>query len=207
MSVGETGRRTLADPQGYFSLDDLPPGDHELAISHVGYAAHAAPVSVSADRTLEVRARLSPDPVALEPIVVTTLRDIRLERRGFYERREWGERIGAGHFFDREAVRRRAPARISHLLGDLPRVRLRCAGGRGCQVRTITSPTCSHMTVYVDGIRVMAGDGGRSVDYSLDDLVNVAEVAALEVYTGAASIPAEYAGPDAQCGVVAIWTG
>lgn len=63
------------------------------------------------------------------------------------------------------------------------------------------------MTLYVDGIRVLAGDGGRRVDHGIDVLVNPAAIAAVEVYSGATSLPAEYAGVTGRCGVVALWTG
>ncbi|WP_423924508.1 carboxypeptidase regulatory-like domain-containing protein [Candidatus Palauibacter sp.] len=41
---------------------------------------------------------------------------------------------------------------------------------------------------------------------SINDLVLPTEIAGIEVYTGAAALPAEFGGHDARCGAVVIWT-
>lgn len=41
---------------------------------------------------------------------------------------------------------------------------------------------------------------------TINDYVLPAEIAGLEVYTGAAALPAEFAGYDARCGAAVIWT-
>ena len=40
----------------------------------------------------------------------------------------------------------------------------------------------------------------------IDQFVLPLEVAGVEIYKGAASLPAEFGGADSQCGVVAVWT-
>lgn len=213
IELGDGGERAVADAQGYFALDEVPPGDRPFEVRHFGYQPVADTVSVIADRTVDVRVAMSATPFELEPIVVTAVRDRRLEMRGFYDRREWSERLGQGVFFEKEAIERRRPVRISHLIGDAQGIRLDCPSSRGCTIRSATargrrlpgsSVGCESVTVYLDGVRVISGDRGAGV--SIDELVLPAEVTAVEVYTGAASIPGEFSGPTAQCGVVAIWT-
>lgn len=41
---------------------------------------------------------------------------------------------------------------------------------------------------------------------SLDNLVHPSDVAAIEAYAGAASVPAEFGGSTGRCGAIAIWT-
>jgi hypothetical protein len=49
--------------------------------------------------------------------------------------------------------------------------------------------------------------GGRNIaPASVDGLVIPAEVEAVEVYDGPGSLPAEFGGSNAGCGVVVIWT-
>ncbi len=208
VTVAGTDAWTETDRNGYFLLEGVAPGELVIEVRHVGYGTVADSVSLPADRTLEVRVALSADPVELEPLVVTALRDRRLEVRGFYDRRQWGERTGNGRFFTVEEIERRNPLRISHLVRDVPGIRLACEGSRGCAIRAVRAPTCSHIAVYVDGVRMISGDAGARAGArgTVDELVHAAEVAAVEVYPGPASVPAEFSGPTGQCGAVAIWT-
>ena len=58
--------------------------------------------------------------------------------------------------------------------------------------------------MYIDGI-LLRGPSGRSTGRP-DPYVKPVEIAGVEVYRRAASLPGEFAGSDARCGVVAIWT-
>jgi hypothetical protein len=60
------------------------------------------------------------------------------------------------------------------------------------------------MSVYVDGS--LALGAGRRDPVSIDELVRPGEIAAVEVYPSAASVPAEYTGTTGRCGAVVIWT-
>lgn len=200
-----TGRRGQTDEAGYVLLGEVNPGDYALSVRHLGYAEARDSVSVVPDRTTEVRMELSADPVELEPLVVTALRDARLEARGFYERREWGERLGQGRFFGREEIERRSPARVSHLAQEVPGLRVRCTGARSCAVVPARAAGCEHVAVYLDGARVIDEEdtlGGPS----LDELVSPMDLAAVEAYPGAASVPAEFAGSTGRCGALVLWT-
>lgn len=204
--VVDQGSRTQTDGEGYFRLDDVMPGDHVVEIAHLGFESVNEVISVVADRTLDLRVEMSADPIALEPLVVTALRDRRLELRGFYERRSWGERSGLGTFLDAEAIERRAPALTSSLLREVPGISVRCSGGqRGCLVgATRGAADCPRLNVFINGS--LAIGVNRRDPPSVDELVRPGELAAVEVYPGAASAPAEYTGSDGRCGAVVIWT-
>ena len=77
------------------------------------------------------------------------------------------------------------------------------------------------MSVYLDG-RLMRPEGqGGSASFgandatgivAIDDIVNVNDVAAIEIYATAANAPGELvpatgAAAQGACGIVAIWTG
>jgi hypothetical protein len=57
--------------------------------------------------------------------------------------------------------------------------------------------------VYLDRMLLNPGRGERAV---IDDWVLPGEVEAVEVYDSPASLPAEFGGSRAGCGVVVIWT-
>jgi len=205
-SVTVRGAQATArtDELGYFALDDVLPGDHVVDITHLGFEPVAEPVSVVADRTVDLSVELSADPIALEPLVVTAIRDRRLETHGYYERRTWGERTGSGQFLDATAIERRAPARATSLLADMPGVHVTCAGSPGCVVGSSRVTGCTQMNVYLNG--TLAVGEGRTSSLAIDELVLPAEIAAVEVYAGASSVPAEYSGSSGRCGAVVIWT-
>jgi len=160
---------------------------------------------VVADRTVDLRVALSADPIALEPLVVTALRDRRLELRGFYDRRTSGERLGQGFFFERVELEKRTLADVTSLFRELPGVEVRCSGSRNCRVGSTRRTGCTQMDVYVNGSLVI-GDS-RMDPVGIDELVRPADIAAMEVYTSAASVPADFSGMTGRCGAIVIWTG
>ena len=227
-AVSVPGRTEVvqSNRRGRFVLTGLSVGEHEISIRHLGYAPLRHPVHVTRGLTTEVTVDLSPDPVALAPLVTTATRPRRLEIKGFYERKYWAELIGGGAFFTAEDIERRNPVRITHMIADAPGVRLgNCdVWGHGCKLYSTThargfSDQGCKLNIFLDGnlaIRgsrerwsLTAGSGGSdglNPRESINDLVLPTEIAGIEVYTGAAVLPAEFGGHDARCGAVAIWT-
>ena len=204
LSLVSTAWQALSDERGSFLMEEVAPGPHVVRIRHLAYGTVRWPVLVVPGRTVELRIELSPVPIALEPIVVTTVRDRRLEMKGFYDRLEWSRRTGLGHFFTREEIERRNPLRLSHLLTDVPGLRVDCTAGlRGCRIVMARSAhRCAGATVYLDGFRLRIF-GSESID----DFVVPADVAGIEVYGGMSDLAGEFADPNAiRCGAVAIWT-
>ena len=218
-AISVAGRAEVVESnrRGRFILAGLPVGDHELSVRHLGYAPFAHPVTVSRGLTTEVVVDLSPDPVALEPLVATATRPRRLEINGFYERKYWGELVAGGTFFTAEDIERRNPVRITHMIADAPGVRLANCDlwGNGCKLysttksRGFTDQGCK-LNIYLDGnIAIRGGDERWYPSQrrnSINDLVLPTEIAGIEVYTGGSALPAEFGGHDARCGAVIIWT-
>ena len=184
-----------SDRMGHFRIAAVPVGTHALDVRRLGYAPLSHSVEVNTGLTTELEVGLVPEPVELEPLVVTTVRSRRLEIIGFYERKWWGEQLGLGTFFEADYIERWRPLHIEHLLATEASIGLSRGGdgllvnrrGGGCRMR-----------VFLDSNDVTGT--------ALRDLVRPFEVAGVEIYKGAASVPGEFAGSKAQCGAVAIWT-
>lgn len=188
-AVSVLGRpaEAASDRQGLFRLTGVPAGKHELRVRRLGYAPLRHTVDVTTGHTTELEIGLVREPVGLEPLVVSTTRSRRLEIKGFYERKHWGELLGLGTFYTAEDIERRNPLRISHMIAELPSIRSGLYNARtGCK-----------MSVYLDN---------APVGSSLGSLVLPIEVAGIEVYKGAASLPGEFSGSGSRCGVVVVWT-
>lgn len=215
-AVSVTDRREVvqSNRRGYFVLSGIPVGTYELSVRHLGYAPLTHEVTVTRGHTTEVEVRLSPDPVELAPLVATATRIRRLETQGFYERKLWGELIGGGTFFTVEDIERRNPLRVTDLIADAPGVHVQCRGtGWRCKVYSRRVSTgfggagCE-LNVYVDGTLVIRSSGSRwgSNSTSLNEFILPIEIGGVEVYRGAASLPAEFSGFDSRCGAIVIWT-
>ena len=176
-----------------------------------------------------------PVPLEPIEVTVEGTRSPRLERVGFYERKRWADALGVGIFVDDKAIRERGAARISHVLESLPSVRRMrfCAGSRCLILITMAGAPRRQVAavkllgfnasqpvngvrcpadVYINGVparlfRWGPGVGGSLVILaSIDDFVNIAEVAAVEVYRRPSELPADFGGATDGCGAVVIWT-
>ena len=209
-------RQRMTDGSGRFMFTDLDPGMYRVTVDHLTFDPVDQLVHLPSDRTVQVDFELSVDPIELAPIVVTALREKRLELQGFYDRREQGEAVGAGVFLTRDDIQDAGAIRVTHYLGRIPGVRTECTGGanNNCVIRmTRGVPSlsgrseygCRNANVYLDGVRVIR-DGGGAED-SIDNFVTPAEIAGIEVYRGASELPAEFGGAVGRCGAIVIWTG
>lgn len=197
VNVTRAGRVARTGAEGRFSVGELAPGRHEIRFSHLGYAERTESIDVRMGRVTTAQVALDVNAIALDPIEVTVdRRDATLEDRGFYQREE----DGWGYFVDREDLESRNPIELTDALDRFPGVRVvynpRGPGQRLLRLRNF-GETCSP-TIYIDGIR-MIGLGGMSIN----DMVDPAVVAGVEMYRGVAGRPAQYWG--SSCGVVLIW--
>ena len=184
-----------SDRWGRFILSGVPAGPNELQVRHLGYAPLSHTIDIRPGLATEVEIGLVPDPVEMEPLVATTVWSPRLESRGFYERRYWGEMLGTGEFITRDYIERWRPIRISQLISQHTMLQPRLVrGGR----EPWTLGRC--MQVYLDNMNVD--------DIPLDTVVYPMEVAGIEVYRAGASLPDGLVRFGlGRCALVLIWTG
>lgn len=190
-------RGTLTDSRGRFRISEVPAGVRGLAVEHVAYGEQTVTVEIQSQRTARVEVRLSPSPIALEPIAVTLeQRDRWLEDAGFYHRAS----RGLGQFVTPEEIEERHLRSFHQILENVQGLDVRpvCRGSH-CffYVGSTTGAGCVP-TFYVDGRKVW-----RPRVMDLDAITSAHDVAAVEVYRGISQTPAEFYG---MCGSVVIWT-
>ncbi|MBI5599981.1 MAG: carboxypeptidase regulatory-like domain-containing protein [Gemmatimonadetes bacterium] len=216
----EGGRGRVADDSGRVFLEAAP-DSLRLQVRRIGLKPFVGRVGRTA-RTGEFDVVLSPTAQTLAAVTVTE-RGMRtpLERTGFYDRVQRAQR-GAfnGEFVTPEELESRQGARTTDLFQGRRFVFPNRTRGLSPQFYLMGRGGCK-MTVYIDGqlvrpegqrgsIRSGASDATGIVP--IDDIVNVSQVAAIEIYATAANAPGELvplAGSAQQgaCGIVAIWTG
>lgn len=204
VSLRGRSQEVQTNRQGGFILSEVPVGVYELSVRHLGYAPLRHMVNVARGATTDVQIGLVPAPFEMEPLVATAVRLRRLEIKGFYERKHWGELLGLGAFYTVADIERRNPVLISDMIMEEASIQRVCRlASRNCRLYTTRLTTGSGsrclMNIYLDGILI--SESGEA-----DLWVSPVEIGGVEVYKGAASLPAEFTGPGSRCGVVAIWT-
>lgn len=187
-----------SDSVGRFVLRAPGFGDFRLFADHLGYGEVVSDAfSLRRTYPVSIEVRLVPKPLELEALVVTTeRRRLRLEREGFYRRRDHS----FGTFFDAEEIEALHPLRTTDVLRRVPGVIVGHNREGGTVATTWSRGGMCPMKVVVNGLKIDLSFG------SLDDWVNPLSVVGVEVYPRGVGAPVQHAGFDAACGVVMIWT-
>ena len=204
----------LSGDDGRFILTSVPAGDHVLRVELLGYRPLRRTVSVPADGAAIVDVALTPEPLAMDEIVVTSEAGI---RRG----REVGNTVAR---LEIDQVTERPPTLSDFLQGAAVGVAVTggsAEAGQGKQIRLRGNGSMvlsSHPLVYIDGVRMMEGafpselfdrpgvglPGGANVTTSPLDLVSVGDIERIEVIKGPAATT--LFGTGSSNGVIQIFT-
>jgi hypothetical protein len=186
------------DEDGRFTLRAGSPGRYVLFGHRTGYlTSRTDPFDLEDGDPIEVMFRIRPRPVATDSLVVRAEpippRVPHLVDAGFYQRRK----MGFGHFIPPEEIERRQPLRFHDLLRGIPGVRVDSEGGITLRGGYGTSMGFCPPRFFLDGVPL---DDREAVEQ-----LPALEVAAVEVYRGAAQVPPQYGGATGACGVVVVW--
>jgi hypothetical protein len=181
----------------------------------LGYATSiTSPVTVARDEIVSVELLLRADAIPLEPLRVVARR----MEPWFMDDIRRRERQGFGKFVWREDLELRAGAQLRDVLWTVPGLRIPLVRvGDDEWVPVVETRLAAHFlgtcyaALYVNGTRhfynVNIHDEDNEYKERLKDFFAIApaDIEAIEVYRGAAEVPAEYSGSTAECGVVAVW--
>ena len=195
--------RATTTEDGAFSVDSVAVGTRALTFRGASIAPRNISVNVQRGQSqLMVVALRAPGPVV---VVQRVEADQRLAE--FRKRR----RAGGGFFIEKAEIERRNPRTLSDLMRTVPGVRVIDRGGAhfvSSHFRRLAGdPTGSpydgvcNMMLYLDG-QPFPVEGG-----DVDSRIRVDDIAAAEVYVSASSVPREFAGQSAACGVIVLWRG
>jgi hypothetical protein len=213
------GRFAETDSAGAFRFGGLDPQLVNVRLFHSGYAAVERGVNLFAGRTASVEyvmagetasQRLPEVRVAGRAVPTPTAQML----EGFNERR----RLGGGVFIDEETLNRWHHRRPADVMRGLPSVRVVGDGSRAF-VATNRQATKSfsrgggpcYLDVLVDGQLLytqsdQVGNRGGRAPLDINGLIAVSEMAAIEVHSGIATMPAAYRTPGNMCGAIMFWT-
>lgn len=206
VAVLRTDIKLQTNASGQFRFVDVPAGQYLLIVRRLGFRPISAIVEVSRGDTLRLSYTMEPAVQSLERVVVTEERRS-MKMLEFEERRQ----RGVGWFLTQEQIERRnlpvsadylrlapsvglAPSHNASGLSELVAISRREGGsflGDG-------AGACA-MQVVIDGVPMPPR-------FPLELLPTPKDIAGIEVYAGAATIPPQFSGVDRRCGMILVWT-
>ena len=183
---------TLTDREGHFTLRSLPSGAFQLVVRKVGYDSASVRVPATVRTPTESVTVVLTRSHRLNDIVVEgQAYDRTLWDRGFYHR----QKVASGMFFDPDAIVHFGGDGLGSLVRQVPRVDVRRINNEDHAFSTIGGRSC-RMNIYVDGMFQREAmpdpriDGNEGI--GLSQLVDVRDIAAVEVYPRASAVPTQF---------------
>ena len=180
----------VTDSAGHFELSHLPAGTQVAEVRKLGYTLGRAQAELRRGRSTELDIRLSRF-ASLDSVRI-------LAQRTHYRAFEENRRHGSGTFLTEEQIAKRNPSYTSDLMRGARGMRVIGAGmdARVVSVRRSMSTSGGSCAVNV------VIDGMQHMDINM---VEPADIGAMEIYAGASTVPVEYAS-GSPCGAIVIWT-
>lgn len=214
VSVLTTGGSAQTDSLGRFEVRGLKVGIHRFLVSATGYARGSVSLAFAAKERMERDLELEPASTPPAPAVagaagaagvrgnrdsaqalpeVDVSANAPLGRRfADFERRR---AMGRGQYRTREELEAANVYTLQDAMRSMRGVRFGCAGGT-CRAQMVRAPMGCPPEYVVD----------ERVDNAFGPVIPIRDIVGLEVYTGAADVPGEFAGRNSGCGVIVIWT-
>lgn len=204
--VGATGRFVVTDTAGTFEIAQLPAGILRFFFTADGFPRSSVALAF-APGELMVQAfemdssaatiaadtggpRRNVQMLPTEEVRADASRGVRFQD---FERRL---KSGRGQYRTREQIEEAGYSTLSDAVRGMRGVQVDCAGIQGCFIKMARAPMRCSPKYVVDGRE----------DRMFGPFVPIGDIEGLEIYTGASDVPGEFAGSDAMCGVVVIWT-
>lgn len=206
VSVVGIGARVVTSENGRFRLLQVPPGQYLLVARRIGYAPTSSIIEVPASDTLRLSYTLLRSANILDTVRVkerrVTMRMLEFETR---------RRQAQGQFITQEEIDRRGSLQASDFLRtlrglDVSRVTTQAFAGTQVYSKREGGGITSEMQQNVCAMQVLLDGIVLPKNFNLDLLPPPKQIAGIEVYSGAATVPPQFGGPDRRCGVVAFWT-
>lgn len=202
VSLMGTAVRIGTGPNGRFRITKIPAGQYLVIVKHVGHRPVSAVIDVPANDTLRLSYSLEPAPQELKAVVIAEKAPA-MRMQEFEMRR----RQGVGAFMTQEEIEAKNTVFATELFRKF--LAIQVTPNRTSAVtqyyamsaREGNNPNVGAcpMQVYLDQVPL-------PTPFNLDLLPSPKELAGIEVYSGAATIPPMFAGYNRGCGVVLVWT-
>lgn len=192
------GRNVTSDSLGLYRFDQLADGLVKFMVRAPRYPVTTIIVALTPGEQMERDVELDATTPALAG--AQALPEVKVEapasmgpRYADFEHRRL---TGRGQYLTGDEIAKTGASRLQDVVRTLRGVNVECGGGAGCFIRMTRAPMRCLPEYIVD----------ERVDNAFGPAVAAPDIQALEVYTGPADVPGEFAGRNAGCGLIVIWT-
>jgi carboxypeptidase family protein len=197
IAMPDRARVVRVDSGGRFTLDSLPNGSLRLVIRAFGF--HPTEQTIELKGGDDITRTFSLDSTGVARLV-PTLPTVSVDapaaltyRLADFERRR---RTGRGHYLTDEEIRASGANTLQAAVRGLRGVEFDCRADAVCKIHMARAPNNCDPQYVVDS----------RVDNMFGPSTPIRDIVGLEVYSGPSDVPGEFAGRDAGCGVIVIWT-
>jgi Carboxypeptidase regulatory-like domain/TonB-dependent Receptor Plug Domain len=198
-----SGSQVRSTTDGAYLITDAATGTQSLEARAIGYAPYRMPVTLRPSESAPITLRLAVQRVQLDTVRVVAGKSLAPEVRAIERRMN----TGVGTILDARTIRERSTVWVTDAVRGMPGVTVSKAAGNGQEIlmRKVGGTDGSYCVanIVVDGQRMPPS---ASANATIDDYVNLSDVAAMEVYPRPNMVPPEFFTGDNGCGVVVVWT-
>jgi hypothetical protein len=196
--ITNTAIRAETGTDGRFELEGLPSGAVEVIVRRLGFSPAKIPLQLDVGELRDIRVLLSPVAFVIDSVsVVAEARVIEKAFNGFESRKS----RGFGTFITREQIDKKNPRTTTDLFRTVSGVKLLRENGTPTVVSTrLGTMAYCPVRYFIDGASYPL------YGQSIDTMIQVVDIGAIEVYPGGATVPPQFGGRESACGVIAIWT-
>jgi len=197
--VVQADRRSVTtDSLGNYEFKGIPAGVSQLNVLAERFPALSFMVQLAPaerfNRPVELDSSAAGRSAqALPAVGVSAAAPIANYRLAAFERRRIA---GRGQYLNEEEIMKTGAFNVADAVKGMRGVLYECGGGSGCFVRMARAPARCLPEFIVDD----------QVQNEFGPATPIRDVVAIEVYSGATDVPAEYAGRNSGCGVIVLWT-
>jgi len=181
------------DTLGRFEAQDLAAGDAEISVEALGYATRVFRIRLPPSGVMNQAFALDFTGYLLPEVVVEARAERLVPRYLDFEQRR---QRGLGAYLRWDDLKKQGYSSVGDALRVVRGVRVRCNQQTfECFAVMARTPQCQP-TWWIDGVEV----------HSFHENTPIRDVYGIEIYRGAGEIPGEFAGSNAGCGVIVVWT-
>jgi hypothetical protein len=213
VSIMGTAGESTTDANGRFLHPHARVGRLSFLLRHLGYAPKALHLDVGAGDTTHILFALAPAPTNLAPVTVRDSMASNSTSLAGFERRV-ANRVGSASYVTRAEIEKRRPIATTDLLRRIASIRIVDSAGMDIAIsarmqKVMSRATPAGHSFYLAECALQVAVDGYFREWGFNvNSIPPEQIHGIEVYPGAATIPAEFSGVrrDAYCGAILIWT-
>jgi len=196
--VTNTSLHAETGSDGRFELTGIPSGAVEVVVRRMGFSPAKISLDLTAGELRDIRVLLSPVAMVIDSVAIKAEAPPIEKNFGGFETRK---ARGFGTFITREQIEKKNPRVTSELFRTVAGVKLLRENGTPTVVSTrLGTMAYCPLRYFIDGASYpLSGQ-------SIDSMIQVVDIGAIEIYPGGATVPPQFGGRESACGVIAIWT-